>query len=144
TPAWQDGGRARPWGLDQKQRGDLLGWRYRNQGTEVEAAYLAQVAQVDRWRRRLGRWGPVAAGALGLVMAWLAYSNYQGRLEERARTAETKAEAALESDPSQAMAWIAQAARLRGGILHEPERSYDEHWLLAREAWERGIGWVVA
>lgn len=64
--------------------------------------------------------------------------------EKDALLAEANAAAELERDPGKALAWIAEAARLRGGFSGEPEASYQEHWLLAQAAWRAGVGWVAA
>lgn len=130
--------------LKREQAESFLAWTRGKEYVEpLVAAYLEQVRTQLRWAKvaRVTLW--IGLPLVLLLAAGFSYWAYQSSKESQAQYAEAQAERFLEKDPSQAMAWIAEAARLRGGFLKEPERNFDEHWLMAREAWDRGLGWVA-
>lgn len=132
--------------MPEDTRAELLRWHAEGAegASETERAFLRRLAAWER-RRRRSPWVGAAAGVL-LVVALVGFLLVQREQlrEEQARTAEANAERELERDPGKALAWIAEAARLRGGFENEEERYYHQHWLWAQEAWRAGVGWVVA
>ncbi len=147
TGHWVQAGRPKWWyPVPPKVRQELLAWQTRGGkgATATENAFLAALAQWDRRARLVRRGAPVAAGVLVVAAVVFGLVYRQQAREAEAQAAETQAELFLERDPGKAMAWILEAARLRGGLQHEPAEHYHRHWLMAREAWEKGLGWVVA
>lgn len=142
--AWDADGR-HGLSLRREQCESFLLWASRHDHIEPRvAAYLTD--GVRRQLRRQLALRIVAWSGVPVLLIAAAVSVYSFRAKNQAaqaQIAEVRAEQFLERDPAQAMAWIAEAARLRGGLLYEPDRNFDEHWLMAREAWDRGLGWVA-
>lgn len=133
-------------GLAATTRDALLEWGTRGApgGDKEDKAF---VTQVGAWARGLRRAKIAAALTVIAVVVSIGGVAVQARKETRAaevRTAMVEAERELERDPGKALAWLVEAARLQGGVEGEPDRAFHEQWLLAREAWSEGVGWVAA